>query len=166
MAAPNTASVVAYGACVCTTPPTSGRIRYIIRCIGSSEDGRRWPSTTWPSVSTMTTSAAPMSGYGMLVGLIATWFGATRALRLPAVWFSRPSRSRRRPRSAISRRVTSKSMPFLLPYRRSRRREYAVGFLQYGCGRGLIANDDVDQAAPKGSSYDLCLLKAAGDADD
>src|SRR5437588_12090267 len=53
----------------------------------------------------------------MLLGLIATRSGATRALRLPAVWLSSPSRSSRRPRSAISRRVSSKSMPFPLPYR-------------------------------------------------
>src|SRR5437763_4791014 len=57
---------------VWTTAPISSNARYRTRCVGVSVDGRRSPTTTLPSRSSITMSSARNSSYATPLGLIAT----------------------------------------------------------------------------------------------
>ena len=82
---------VAHGECVWTTPPISLKFLYSSRCVSKSEDGFRLPSTTFPSISTITMSSTVISAYSTPDGLIAMiCFSRSISETLPQVNFTSP----------------------------------------------------------------------------
>src|SRR5690625_5794395 len=86
MSLPDCDQLVAQVACVCTTPPISGKFLYKTICVGVSDEGFKSPSTTFPSRSTTTISSFFKRSYGTPLGLITTKFCSLQIpLTLPHV---------------------------------------------------------------------------------